>query len=193
MLLVVIYIVLVVAANVAGAMLLLPLGPYLILPIGSIIIGPIYTLRDVIHRRAGLWAAVHVVLVASLLSFLVARALDHDLLLAVSAGRLAALIAGELVDTLIYQLLRRRTWGERVLMSNSISILVDTALLMLLLDSFVWSIFLQRYLVKLLMSALVASLYYESVNRFSWRRWRRRIPMQPTAGTPQNDDSCSRR
>lgn len=143
-----------------------------------------FTLRDILHKKAGAAIARFAIWLAAAINLLLfgfiwlvaalpaaegvgaqaayAQVLLPGLRLVIAS--VAAMTVAELLDTFIYARVRRR-WGHakqwlRVLLSNAVSVPVDTAVFLLIafLGRYTWpvlaSIFLANLLIKYLVSLL---------------------------------------
>ncbi len=120
--LVVAYLGTIVAANWAvttfGAV---PVGFGLVAPAGVWFAGLAFTLRDLLHHAAG-WRAVVVVIAAGAgLSFFAASP-------ALAVASAAAFGFSEVADLLMYAPMHRRRWLVAVAASNTVGLIVDSAL-----------------------------------------------------------------
>lgn len=100
---------------------IVPVGFGLVAPAGVYFAGLAFTLRDLLHERAGRWAVLAAILAGAGVSY------------AVAAPRLALASAAafglsELADFAVYEPLRRRRWLLAVAASNLVGLAVDSAL-----------------------------------------------------------------
>jgi uncharacterized PurR-regulated membrane protein YhhQ (DUF165 family) len=115
------YILTIVAANVAIALFgLVPVGFSLVAPAGVYFAGLALSLRDATQDTLGRRWAVAAVLVGAALSALLSPAL------ALASG--AAFLVSELADFAVYTPLRRRSWALAIAASNTVGLLIDSAL-----------------------------------------------------------------
>jgi queuosine precursor transporter len=97
-----------------------PVGFGLYAPAGVYAAGLVFTLRDLLHERAGRWAALAAVLLGAALS----ASLSGPLALASGV----AFLVSELADLAVYEPVRRRGWLLAVAASNAVGLVVDSAL-----------------------------------------------------------------
>lgn len=141
---------------------LIPVGFGLMAPSGVIMIGAALVLRDAVHERGGVWAALLAIAIGCALSWFVA----HPALVIASV---AAFALAELADLAVYAPLRQRRMAIAVLASGIAGAFIDSAI-------FLWLAFgsldfiAGNVLGKIWMSAIAAAVIWGS-------RWYRR----PTA------------
>lgn len=99
---------------------LVPVGFGLMAPAGVYFAGLAFTLRDLTQERLGKGWTIGAILVGTALSALLSPAL------ALASG--AAFLLSELADLAVYTPLRRRHWLGAVALSNTVGLLVDSAL-----------------------------------------------------------------
>jgi uncharacterized PurR-regulated membrane protein YhhQ (DUF165 family) len=149
-----IYILCIVAANVLATSSSITLGADIMIPAGVLVIAPIFTLRDTVQHRHGSRIAGDIVLVAALLTMLLSVPLGESRLGRVSIASLIAFVVSELLDTAIYFALHRHEWLTRVLASNTVASAIDTVLFLSIAFELSWPTFSAMYLIKLLGSTL---------------------------------------
>lgn len=150
------YILTIFAANLAIASIgIVPVGFGLVAPAGVYFAGLAFSLRDALQETLGRrW-----VIGAILLGALISAGLSAQLALASGL----AFLFSELADFMVYTPLRRRNWLGAVVASNTVGVLVDSALFLWL--AFGSLAFLPGQIVgKLWMTALAVGLI------FVWRR-----------------------
>jgi uncharacterized PurR-regulated membrane protein YhhQ (DUF165 family) len=103
-----------------GAPHTLPVGFGLDAPSGVYIVGVTLVLRDVLQRRAGKGVTFALILAGAALSALFSPAL------AIASG--VTFLASELVDFALYSALQERSERLAILLSNAVSVVVDSAL-----------------------------------------------------------------
>jgi uncharacterized PurR-regulated membrane protein YhhQ (DUF165 family) len=151
-------------AAAQGAWVLVP--GVLVVPYGVPFIAPTFTLRDAIHRAAGVRAASAAVWLGVAASLAQAAS---DLLgggsLAEPGGVARIALAGVLAfavsenaDTLVYQLLRRDSWVARALKSNAVSTLLDSLVFIGLAFGLLPALILGQWLSKMLIAGLVIAV-----------------------------------
>lgn len=156
------YIVTIVAANVAITVFgLVPVGLGLMAPAGVYFAGLAFTLRDGVQETLGRRWTVAAILVGAAIS----SAMSPQL--AIASG--LAFLLSEAADFAVYTPLRKRSWLAAVVASNTIGLLIDSALFLWL--AFGSLDFLAGQVVgKLWMTALAVALI------LIWRRATKRIP-----------------
>lgn len=116
------YIGTIVAANWAVATYgVIPVGLGLLAPAGVLFAGLAFTLRDLLHEAAGIGWTIAAIFAGTAVSLAVAGPG-----LALAAG--AAFLLSELADLAVYTPLRRRRWLLAVGLSNTVGLVVDSAL-----------------------------------------------------------------
>jgi len=119
------YIATIFAANWAIASFgLVPVGFGLMAPAGVYFAGLAFTLRDLLQERHGRKATVSAIVVGSLLSAIVSPQF------ALASG--LAFLASELADFAVYSPIRKRHFLAAVLASNTVGLIVDSALFLFL-------------------------------------------------------------
>lgn len=115
------YVASIVAANATLAMVgLIPVGFGLHAPAGVLWAGLALTLRDLVQDRLGRWPVVGAIVVGAGLSSLIAPSF------AIASG--VAFLVSELADFAVYTPLRRRSWLGAIAASNTVGLVVDSAL-----------------------------------------------------------------
>jgi queuosine precursor transporter len=151
------YILTIFAANLAITMIgIVPVGFGLVAPAGVYFAGLAFSLRDALQETLGRrW-----VIAAILLGALVSAGLSAQLALASGL----AFLFSELADFAVYTPLRRKSWLGAVVASNTVGVVVDSALFLWL--AFGSLGFLPGQIVgKLWMTALAVGLI------LAWRRF----------------------
>lgn len=100
---------------------LVPVGFGLTAPAGVYFAGLAFTLRDLTQEWAGRWATLAAIAAGAAVSYLIASP-------ALAAASALAFGLSELADWAVYQPLRRRHWVAAVAASNTVGLLVDSAL-----------------------------------------------------------------
>ena len=96
-----------------------PVGFGLVAPTGVAFAGLAFTLRDLLHETAGRWAVLATILAGAGLSFAVASP-------KLALGSALAFAVSELADMAVYTPLRRRRWLLAVALSNTVGLVVDS-------------------------------------------------------------------
>lgn len=99
---------------------LVPVGFGLMAPAGVYFVGLAFTLRDLAQERVGKRAIVGAVIVGAALSAFISPAF------ALASG--AAFLLSELADFAVYTPLRSRNWLGAVALSNTVGLVIDSAL-----------------------------------------------------------------
>jgi uncharacterized PurR-regulated membrane protein YhhQ (DUF165 family) len=97
-----------------------PVGFGLMAPAGVYAAGLAFTLRDLLHDRAGRWAVAGAIIAGAGLSATLSGPL------AVASG--TAFLVSEIADWAVYTPMRRRGWLPAVAASNLVGLVVDSAL-----------------------------------------------------------------
>lgn len=115
----------IVAANWAIAQFgIVPVGFGLMAPAGVLFVGLTFTFRDLAQDRLGRWWVIGAVFVGALLSYLVSP------VFALASG--VTFLVSEFADFLVYTPLKDRHWLAAVAASNTVGLVVDSALFLLL-------------------------------------------------------------
>jgi uncharacterized PurR-regulated membrane protein YhhQ (DUF165 family) len=101
-----------------------PVGFGLVAPAGVYAVGVAFTLRDIVHRTLGPYAVMAAIVAGAALSWLIAPQF------ALASG--VAFLVSELSDLIVYTPLRERSWVGAVVMSNTVGLVVDSALFLTL-------------------------------------------------------------
>lgn len=150
------YILTIFAANLAITLVgLVPVGFGLMAPAGVYFAGLAFTLRDAVQETLGRRWTVAAIIVGALIS----AGLSAQLALASGI----AFLVSELADFAVYTPLRQRSWLAAVVSSNTVGVVIDSALFLWL--AFGSLAFLPGQIVgKLWMTALAVALI------LLWRR-----------------------
>lgn len=182
------YLALVTFANLGSLRVIVLLG--LVLDGGTLLYPFTFTMRDVLHKKAGASHTRFVILLTAGLNLLmfgfcwlvgvlppdpsVGPQSEYAFVLSpgfrLVVGSIAAMTIAELVDTLIYSLVRSR-WGGRmqwlrVLLSNAVSVPVDTIIFLLIAfggrydGATILALFLSNLLLKYVVAAASAWTVY---------------------------------
>jgi queuosine precursor transporter len=160
------YILSIVAANLTLLWVgLIPVGFGLLAPAGVLWAGLALTLRDLVQDRLGRSWTVAAILVGACISAL------FDPTLGLASG--TAFLVSELADMAVYTPLRERRWLLAILLSNSVGLVVDSAL-------FLWLAFGS---LDFLMGQVWAKFAVTVVTVAALWVWRRRgvLPRHPQA------------
>jgi hypothetical protein len=115
----------IVAANWAIAQFgIIPVGFGLMAPAGVLFVGLTFTFRDLAQDRLGRWWIVGAVVLGAALSYLVSP------VFALASG--VTFLVSELADFLVYTPLRDKHWLGAVAASNTVGLVVDSILFLLL-------------------------------------------------------------
>lgn len=155
------YVLSIVAANVTLAVVgLIPIGWGLMAPAGVLWAGIALTLRDLVHDSLGRWWTMAAIVAGAGLSWLVSPSF------AVASG--IAFLVSELADMGVYAPIRRRRWLLAIALSNTVGLLVDSAL-------FLWLAFGS---LDFLAGLVVAKVYVTVATvavLYIWRRQRQPV------------------
>lgn len=99
-----------------------PVGLGLSAPAGVYFAGLAFTLRDLLHEAAGRRTVVVAITIGALLSV----SIEDAQRLALASG--VAFLVSETADLLVYTPLKERSWVGAVLASNTVGLVVDSAL-----------------------------------------------------------------
>lgn len=156
------YVASIVAANVTLQLVgLIPVGFGLMAPAGVLWAGAALTLRDLVQDRLGRRAVLAAIVGGAALSWLVSPAF------AVASG--TAFLISESVDFAVYTPLRHRWWTVAVAVSNTVGLVVDSAL-------FLWLAFGS---LDFLAGQIVGKLYVTAATVVVL--WYRRRGLRPSA------------
>ena len=130
----ILYISIVVLANFTANVVITT--QYITFALGTVFFGFIFTLRDLLHARAGRKTTLTVIVVTALVN---ATAVLFNMFdIRILFASIIAFFISEIIDTEVYQKLLAKTWNYRVLVSNLISIPVDTVIFTLLAFFGIW-------------------------------------------------------
>jgi uncharacterized PurR-regulated membrane protein YhhQ (DUF165 family) len=145
---------------------LVPVGFGLVAPAGVYFAGLTFTFRDLAHDRLGRGWVFVAILVGAGLSYFISPAF------ALASG--VAFLLSETADLMVYSPLRRRTWLGAVLASNTVGLVVDSALFLWL--AFGSLEFLQGQIVGKAWMTLLAVVILGGLRALSQRQRSRRLP-----------------
>lgn len=135
----------------------IPVWPGLLAPAGVLFVGASFTLRDLVQERLGRRWTVGAIVIGAALSYLVSPAF------ALASG--VTFLISEASDFLVYTPLKEKSWLGAIAASNTVGLLVDSAL-------FLWLAFGSLQFIagqivgKLEMTLLAVVLI------MAWREWR---------------------
>lgn len=89
-------------------------------PAGVLFAGIAFTVRDLLHESKGRWWVVAAILIGGACSYLVSPSF--------ATASALAFMASEGADLIVYEPLRKRHWLGAVALSNSVGLVVDSAL-----------------------------------------------------------------
>ncbi|MFI9559146.1 hypothetical protein [Nonomuraea endophytica] len=159
MILPILFMVTVAAANLLSISLTVPVGFGLLAPGGVYLAGLLFTLRDLIHERSGPLTVLYTLYGGLILSGFMGSGL-------VSTASIAAFALAELIDTAVYILTRRYGLIAAVTASNLVALAADSVVFLFL--AFGSLAMLPGQIVgKLWMTTLAVLLLW------AWRRWAR--------------------
>jgi uncharacterized PurR-regulated membrane protein YhhQ (DUF165 family) len=98
---------------------LIPVAPGLMAPSGVLMVGIALVLRDLLHRRLGLGAAVAAILIGAGISGLIAP-------LALVTASATAYLMSEFADLAVYTPLQERRFVAAVVLSSIVGLIVDS-------------------------------------------------------------------
>ncbi|MFC2170712.1 VUT family protein [Calditrichota bacterium] len=150
----ILYILLIIAANILASLWIVPLPFNLSVPAGVFLFAPIFTMRDRIQVDRGVRWIYGLILLAGVLSWLTGLATGSSLLSKISIAGFIAFLLSETLDTIIFTIFRK-SFTIRALASNFVSALLDSAL-------FIWIAFgwntgtvLGLWILKIIIAGLV--------------------------------------
>ena len=156
MIIAILYIGCILAADILAARFIVPLPLGLAVPAGVFAIAPIFTLRDEVHERWGRRGAYALIGCASVVSWLVAAIIGSGALARVTLASVLAFALNEVLDTEVYAALRARSRAAAILGSNAVSAAVDSALFILVAFGPDWRLIVGQYVVKMVLAGVVA-------------------------------------
>lgn len=160
------YVAVIVAANWALQTFgVVPIGFGLMAPAGVLFAGLAFTLRDLTQDQLGKAWALLAIGLGALLSLVVS-----DAQFAIASG--AAFLVSELADFAVYTPIRRHHWLTAVALSNTVGLLIDSALFLLLafgsLD-FLAGLVVAKLEVTVVTVAVLAGWRWSRMRRAAWR------------------------
>ena len=152
------YLLCIVLADVIAARWIVSIGFGLMVPAGVFMIAPIFTLRDSLHRKYGAKWVTAFIFIASAISYILSVVTSNELLGKVTIASVVAFLISENLDTIVYHLVRERSWMYRVMTSNSVSAAVDSIVFIWIAFGFSLNFMLGQYIVKMILAGLVGIL-----------------------------------
>ena len=154
----VLYVVLIILANIFAALWRVPLPFGLMVPAGVFFFAPIFTLRDRIQIDQGVKWVYGLIAVSAVVSWIAAWAMGMPLLAKVAVASVAAFLVSETLDTVVFTVLRK-SFTQRALFSNLFSAFVDSLLFIGIAFGVNWRLILGQWIVKMLIAAVVIPLF----------------------------------
>jgi uncharacterized PurR-regulated membrane protein YhhQ (DUF165 family) len=154
MMLSVLYVVLMVAANVFASLWMVPLPFGLAVPAGVFFFAPLFTLRDRIQVDRGVRFVYLLIAITAVLSWLAGTLVGLPLLARISLASVAAFLVSETLDTVIFTTVKR-SFVSRSLISNTFSSLADSSIFISLAFGFLPHLILGQYIVKMIVSTIM--------------------------------------
>jgi len=151
------YVILMVAANVFASLWMVPLPFGLKVPAGVFFFAPLFTLRDRIQVDRGSRWVYLLIAVTAVLSWLTGVFVGLPLLARISIASVAAFLVSESLDTVIFTVVKK-SFVSRSLISNTFSSLADSILFITL--AFGWNprIILGQWVIKMVISSIMIPL-----------------------------------
>lgn len=140
----------------------------LMAPAGVLFVGLAFTFRDLLQESKGRWWSVAAIVIGALLSYFVAPSF------AVASG--IAFAASELADFAVYTPLRERHWLGAVALSNTVGLVLDSALFLWL--AFGSIAFIEGQIVAKFYMTVMAVIVLWIVRNQSYGVLRRPAPSQ---------------
>ncbi len=151
------YLVLIVLANVFAALWQIPLPLGLMVPAGVFFFAPLFTLRDRIQVDRGVRWIYMLIGISAVVSWIAGSFMGAPLLARVAIASVVAFLVSETLDTIIFTVLKR-SFTERALASNFFSAFVDSVIFIGVAFGVNWRLILGQWLVKLIISAVTIPL-----------------------------------
>lgn len=150
----IVYVVLMVAANVFASLWMVPLPFGLKVPAGVFFFAPLFTLRDRIQVDRGTRFVYALIGITAVLSWLAGTVVGLPLLARISLASVAAFIVSETLDTIVFTVVKR-SFVQRSLISNTFSSLADSIIFITL--AFGWNppIILGQWIIKMIISSVM--------------------------------------
>jgi uncharacterized PurR-regulated membrane protein YhhQ (DUF165 family) len=155
MIIAILYVVCVLAADILAARWIVSLPFGLFVPAGVFAIAPVFTVRDQVHERWGRRGAYILIGIASVMSWALSIVTGSTLLARVTLASVAAFALNEVLDTEVYAMLRARSRFGAILGSNAVSAAVDSVLFIWVAFGPDWRLMLGQYLVKLILAGAI--------------------------------------
>ncbi|MBZ0264853.1 VUT family protein [bacterium] len=151
------YIVLIVGANILASLWLLPLPFGMAVPAGVFLIAPIFTLRDRIQLDRGAKYVYILIFIGAIVSWLMGVLTDSHLLGRVAFAGVVAFVASESLDTMIFSYYKH-SFVKRILVSNLFSTALDTILFIWIAFGWQTNLMTGQWILKMLLAAAVIPL-----------------------------------
>jgi uncharacterized PurR-regulated membrane protein YhhQ (DUF165 family) len=148
------YVTLIVLANIFASLWMIPLPFGLAVPAGVFFIAPLFTLRDRIQIEFGVGRVYTLIFITALVSWFSGYLTGLALLERISIASVVAFVVSETLDTVVFSAFKR-SFVQRVLISNVISTLVDSTLFIGIAFGWQPQIIIGQWIVKMLISAAV--------------------------------------
>lgn len=132
----------------------------LIAPAGVLTIGAAFVLRDWLAQLAGFWWGVAVIPVAGGASYLIGELAGWTSLQKIAVASVAAFLASETLEAIVFQPIRRRSLTAGVLLSGMVGNALDSWLFLTLAFgslAFFWGNFVGKAEMILIGAALTAA------------------------------------
>ena len=152
-----------------------PIGFGLDAPASVYFVGLAFTFRDGLRERLGFKGAVVAIAIGGLLSYALEVRTGGDPVARIAIASVAAFMVSELSDAIVYERIRQRSRLIGIAASNTVGVIVDSALFLSLafgsLEFVTGQIVGKSYMTLFVVVLIVA-----------WRQWRRvRLPGPATA------------
>ena len=152
-----------------------PIGFGLDAPASVYFVGLAFTFRDGLRERLGFKGAVVAITIGGLLSYALEVRTGGDPVARIAIASVAAFMVSELSDAIVYERIRQRSRLIGIAASNTVGVIVDSALFLSLafgsLEFVTGQIVGKSYMTLFVVVLIVA-----------WRQWRRvRLPGPATA------------
>ena len=147
-----------------------PIGFGLDAPASVYFVGLAFTFRDGLRERLGFKGAVVAIAIGGLLSYALEVRTGGDPVARIAIASVAAFMVSELSDAIVYERIRQRSRLIGIAASNTVGVIVDSALFLSLafgsLEFVTGQIVGKSYMTLFVVALIVA-----------WRQWRRvRLP-----------------
>lgn len=153
----VLYVVLIILANIFAALWRVPLPFGLMVTAGVFFFAPIFTIRDRIQVDRGVKWVYLLIGISALVSWLAGWVMGMPLLARISGASVAAFLVSETLDTMVFTVMRK-SFTQRALISNFFSAFVDSLIFIGLAFGVVWPLIVGQWMVKMLIAAVIIPL-----------------------------------